>query len=1251
MWLLGLVLIPVFATSLFGQRGDRAIITGVVNDPVGAAVPDATVTIINEGTGVRTVVSTTSTGDYATPPLVLGTYTVRVEKEGFKAYVRPGIQLVGGATYRQDAALELGAVTTVVEVTAASQMVSTATAEVSHDLGTRYYQDLPVVMGADIRLAEALLHAQPGYVPMTPNGDAMFRGSQFHSRINGGQTMATENWMDGAAFGYAFGHQQTQESAVPYESVQEMKVVNSSFSAQYGHTSGAFIEYVSKSGTNDLHGGVYEYLGNNALNARRFFEYNSVDPNTGRELPGTAIRPSKNNDYGFLVGGPIKKDKTHFFTNLTWFKLRQIVSSGYVWTMPVADFRTGDFSRALDTGTVLGNDALGRPVYKGEIFNPATTRLVGGVPVRDGYGFDPVTGLPTAQANIIPDDDQLRSQIAANWLALLPPVDRDTLAANTFGGYGDPNKIMDIWTWLFRIDHSLTPNLRMHSSYWMNERPTIRKCGSIGGCEVPTDPRIDSSKNDRYISDGFVQRIANRNMHQQFDWVIKPTMFNHTTISYDRWYMGGWSISSGVGWKAKLDPSGNLMGMPAFTDAGGPPNITWNGGVVGYSGGMGTIGTAWARGFQAVNRWQFADDFTLVTGRHTIKAGAEWRWHEFPQPGWARAIAGNFTFNAIGTGTWDSAGNALSLTGDPVASMILGQVNNASFPNQIDTVFSERYWAPWVNDEFKVTDKLTVMAGLRFDHQSPRTERHDRYSTFDPAAMNPVGVPGAITFMGPAGTGKRTWEEPKNDAWGPRVSFAYRLTDKDVIRGGYGIYYGGVMFDMWITYPSVGYETFPTAPNTTNGRYPAFYWDAGWPQNLITYPPDIRADIANGTSPLAVSKEGLNLPRYQNWSLTWQRQLTPNMLVDVSYVANHGTRLIIARSAAGYPMRNDNNPSVLQYGALLLGSPITDPAVQALAAVQAMPYVDGSGNHFPYEGFDGTLAQALRPFPQYYTINWRNLNTGGSVYHSLQAKVDKRFSNGLQFRIAYVWSKLIVDGLAESGNSSDAGCGSSNNTCSGRQNPIDIAAERSVATDDVPHTLILAYTYEFPFGRGKKYGANMPSALDKIVGGWAIAGMHRYDAGRPLSITMANNVGGLLFNDGKRPNALGGGAWQGGKFDPNKDFYLDGTRWADPDIRDPVTGAVLEYRFGNAPRTDDHVRYFPLYNEDINLIKDTFIRGEKYKVRFEAQFGNIFNRVFFCNPSTNWSAYDPDPTKNGFGKVGAQCNIPRRIQFGLRFDF
>src|SRR5215468_9295452 len=255
-----------FAGLLFAQRADRATITGIVSDPSGTPIPGATVRIHDDSTGVETALSSNDSGLYTSPLLTLGTYTVTVEHAGFESMVRSKIEVLGGQTYRVDARLELGAVAERVEVSAAGELINTDQPDVAHTVGETYYRDLPVVMGGDIRLAEALLQLQPGYTPMRPNGDPMFRGSQFGSRINGGQSFATENFFDGVAFGYASGHQDSHESGPPIESVGEMKVIESQYSAQYGHTSGGTIEYTSKAGTAQYHGNLYEYFANDALN-------------------------------------------------------------------------------------------------------------------------------------------------------------------------------------------------------------------------------------------------------------------------------------------------------------------------------------------------------------------------------------------------------------------------------------------------------------------------------------------------------------------------------------------------------------------------------------------------------------------------------------------------------------------------------------------------------------------------------------------------------------------------------------------------------------------------------------------------------------------------------------------------------------------------------------------------------------------------------------------------------------------------
>jgi hypothetical protein len=303
------VSVLALAGLLFGQGQDRGVITGLVTDKTGSAVTQAMVTVTNVATSDKVAVETSSAGNYTTPPLILGNYKVEVEKAGFKTFVAPAVAVATG-TIRLDAALDVGQVTETVEVKEANVEINVSNPEVTQVLSQKFYRDLPVVMGADIRLAESLLAAQPGYVPMRPNGCPIFRGSQFQSRMNGGQTMAMENYLDGASFGSAIDHNNTQERSVPFDSVQETKIVTDNFSAQYGRTSGGFVAYTTKSGTSAFHGSAYNYYNYQGLNA------------TG-ELIKTKT-PTRNENWGFIIGGPVvipkvydgRKHQTFFFANL-----------------------------------------------------------------------------------------------------------------------------------------------------------------------------------------------------------------------------------------------------------------------------------------------------------------------------------------------------------------------------------------------------------------------------------------------------------------------------------------------------------------------------------------------------------------------------------------------------------------------------------------------------------------------------------------------------------------------------------------------------------------------------------------------------------------------------------------------------------------------------------------------------------------------------------------------------------------------
>jgi hypothetical protein len=1189
--LIALVLGAWSTSPLLAQRSDRGVIGGVVTDEQGAAVPGATVTIRNEATGVDTTLVTNAAGAYTSPPLVLGTYIVTVDLTGFRRVVSSEILLQGAATVRHDVSMQVGSLEETIEVTGATGL-SVTQPDVSHTVDQRYYEDLPFITGADVRLAESVLLMQPGYLPMRPNGDPMFRGSQFNSRINGGQAMATENFFDGAAFGYASGHQQSHESTPPLEAVREVRVISTTYSAQYGHTSGGFIEYTSKSGSNEYRGSVYEYMADDAFNKNTVFA----------ERGGIAKTPIRNDNFGFTLGGPLRlprydgRNKTHFFTNIDYTRIRSGTIAGFGNTTPIDAFKNGNFG-ALLTGNQIGTDALGRPIFQGQIFDPQTTRMVNGIPVRDPF-----------PGNVIPGDHPLRSQVASRIVPLMVGPDREGLANNVAGiGTGDQTWELDARNIMFRVDHNFTPAFRASHSFYWNRRPSVRNCEGVDGCNYEFNPQKEPEKNVNYYGSGFFQRISTHHAHQQFDWIISNNLLSRSTVAWDRWFMGGNHLSAGANWPQRLwqgtaNPTGGIVAQDA-----GPPTMRFNGGTVPYT----PIGLeGWPRfGFEKNDRWQFSSDITWVKGRHTLKTGFEFRHHSFPHQGWsAGAVAGNFNFDRLGTAGFDASGNNLNQTGDPFASFLLGQVHASNQQIPVFHTFRETYTGVFVNDEFKVSDKLTLTLGLRFDYQSARTERDNQYSTFNATTPNPGcgGCLGAVIFAGegPGRTGQRKFEDIPKDAWGPRVGFAYRLDDRQAVRGGYGIYYAHVAFSQFSGAPTQGFASSPFAPNNTNGIFPAHHLDAGFPEDRIEFPPFINPAINIGGNVNAVTPNGLTLPRFQNWSATYQRQLTDNMMLDVSYIGNRGSRLNHHWQTLGVDS-NMNHPDVLQLGTAVLQSNInSDLARQA-------------GIPIPYPGFNGNVAQALRKFPQYQAIQWRGVPTGRSQYHALELVLERRFSRGLQARVGYTYSHLMNNG-AETGQGGDGRNG-------GIQDPGD-PLPWMLSDDDTPHVLLSGFTWEVP---GPTQGA-----IRHVLGGWNVSGILRYESGRPMTITMTNDLGGLLFNTQKRPNKSGAdGKADFGDFDPFSDRYYNRDAWTDP-------GPL---QFGNAPKRDGDVRGFPNFSEDVNFFK-VFDLGDRGRLRFEAQVGNLFNRTLYCGPASNWSA-------GNFGQVFTQCNTARSLQLGFRFDF
>ena len=483
------LLFAMSAVKLFAQA-DRGVITGLVTDPSGAAVVNAVVSVKDSKTGVVTNVTATASGNYSTPPLIIGTYEVTVAVTGFKRFHASEINLASGQTFRQDVILQVGEMQQAVEVSAQTEQLNADNAQVSASVNQLEYDSLPAAMAGENRVPESALYTFPTFV--APTQGNIYPGSAFGARINGGQHSAFENFLDGASYGEVSGHNGTQERSAPYESIAEARIIDNTFSAQYGHTSGGFVEYTTKSGTDNYHGEAYEFFDNDKLQAR------------GEITPTRP--PVRQNQYGFTLGGPISipkiyngKNRSFFFFNYDQFKYTNAGAGSGFSTVADNQIRNGDFSQYL-TSQQIATDACGRPVLQGEIFNPATTRSAStcggaaGLTVRDPY-----------PGNIIPASSF--SKAAGNIQSYLPAPFNSSLSNNYL--LGPSQEFLNAKTILTRIDHNIRDSIRLSLTYNYDDRPRELDCNNIGGCGGP-------------IGHPRVQDISTHTAHLQLTDVISP---------------------------------------------------------------------------------------------------------------------------------------------------------------------------------------------------------------------------------------------------------------------------------------------------------------------------------------------------------------------------------------------------------------------------------------------------------------------------------------------------------------------------------------------------------------------------------------------------------------------------------------------------------------------------------------------------------------------------------------------------------
>ena len=551
------------------------------------------------------------------------------------------------------------------------------------------------------------------------------------------------------------------------------------------------------------------------------------------------------------------------------------------------------------------------------------------------------------------------------------------------------------------------------------------------------------------------------------------------------------------------------------------------------------------------------------------------------------------------------------------------------------------YYAGYAQDDFKVTPKLTLNVGLRYDLYRPTVDKWNHLAWVDMQLPNPAlgGFPGTMVFATPD---RRTGVDQFNKGFAPRFGLGYSFDNKTVLRAGYGLFWaaGGYVRSSRGQYIQ-GYNRTNFWSSFDGGLTPAFVFQEGWPASNWPAPPFIDPTTGFNSGVRILDRDDAHPPYLQNWTLNIQRQLPGQILLDVAYVGNKGTRL-----QSRLMPTNHLDPRYLSLGDLLYRD-IADPVVQALPVVQRFPMDPSTGHHVPFVGFESlmagvtTLGQALRPTPQYlqeFQSQNRRLyeGTGASTYHALQVKLDKRFSRGLSFLVAYTWSKTLTD--AESQFSEFSGF---------TENPYSRKPEKSYSINDYPHNLVLNYSYELPFGPGKRF-AKAGGATGKILGGWKIAGIHQYQSGGPTNPYIGEfgeQRNPLWPLEGAnpwmaRPNMVPGvnpksAAMLSGHFDPAKDTVLNPAAFSTPE----------KFTFGNAPRMLGNARSFAYLNEDISIIKRTTV-NERISVEFRTDFLNIFNRTVF-GLGTGGDQYGSSLNY----RVDSQSNYPREIQFGLKINY
>ena len=1196
------LIVSAFAMAQIGfAQTDRGAITGTVSDPTGAVIPNAHVVASNTSSGSRSETTSTTTGSYTIPSLVAGTYIVTVEAAGFKKLTTEGIVVQVAETARIEAKLEIGAATESILVTGEAPLLKMENAQQAQNITGDRINALPINFGGGggatgaARDPMAFITLSPGVQqtagtggPSSPGGSAAVNGF-------GGGTYRV--YLDGLDATSGNANARANETQGSVEQIEEYTLQTSNFAPEFGQITGGMVNYTTRSGTNQIHGSLYEYFVHEKLDAYRPFTY--VNP------------LSRKNDFGGSLGGPVYipkvydgRNKTFFFLNMEEF-INKASSAGITGNMPTAAQRMGDFSAVLTaTGNKsIGTDSAGNTILNQAIYDPASNYTQGGNILR--------TPFPN---NIIPQSRL--DPVAVKIMALVPQP--------TY-----PNQVTNNWLQLaltpkrskipgMKIDHMLTSSQRI-AFYVSQER--LHQYSSSDGLPSPVTAIRD-------------QQIYSWTYRLNYDYTVTPTLILHAGVGYVRYLNPDSSPDSVLNY-----PVVQNLGLVGGAQNGFPQLAGLS---ASYGGVVDTIS-----GFGPTNANHYYNDKqsavlngTWVHGSHTFKLGAQ-----FAKDIWiddnARGSTGIFNFSTAQTGlpylntTSIGSGNI----GNPVASLMLGQFNTATVNPVEQPEWRRPYWALYIQDGWKVTPKLTLEYGLRWDFQSQGHEIHYRMDEFGPHTPNPSAgnLPGGIVFEG-YGTGRCncTFTSPYMYAIGPRLGAAWQVAPNTVVRAGWGLVYGQLSGYSYVTNQS-GAGTVGIGWNILTFNSPAYGQAAGTLKQGLVYDPGLLTALnlnpgilptpGTTTAPqYYFDPNGGRPPRVSEWSIGVQRQVTRDIMVEANWVGNRGAWL----TASSRTALNYITPQILSaHGLSLSSSNLTSLLTSPTSSSQAA----AAGITAPYSGFpmSSPVMQALRPYPMYssnLTAQWAPEQS--SWYQSLQTKVTKRAKWGLTASAAFTWSKTLA-------------------TAVGTLNYWNWNLNKSFTSFDQPFVFVTGWTYEVP--KFDRFRSN--KILTAAVSGWTIGGLLQYGSGLPIGSPGSLNNLSAVLGFGTYMNRVPGQplylkSLNCHCIDPFKQLVLNPAAWTD----------AAPGQFGTAAPYYGDYRLERRPGEQMSIGRTIRLSESKF-LMIRAEFFNVFNRTYLPNPSSGnpftATTYASNGNLNGgFGYINPLGSLffqPRNGQLVARIQW